>query len=261
MPDPLAFFSHIPKAAGSTLLEIIRSQYRRAELLQLYDREAGALESLVTNLAPRVRMIAGHNTFHLRTRLPRPCHIITVLRDPVELVISLFYYIQRSPTHFLHGKIHSGEMDLRGLAERERNRQLAWITGEPITTTLPDDELLARAKATLMATGVTFGMAECFDESVAFFSQALGWQVRAYSPQNVTRDRPKRAQLNPGDLAAIEETCATDIALFRFAREHFEQRIQAQPPSFAEELARLRNPSVMASALAAISRRLSFSLV
>jgi hypothetical protein len=244
MPAPLAFFSHIPKAAGSTLLQILRTQYHRGELVELYDVYGAARDAKLAALAPEVRMIAGHHNFSLRTRLPRPCHCLTLLRDPIELTISLYYYIRSSPTHVQHGPVASGELTLAGLARLERNRQTTWIAGERKATTLPDDEVLARARAQLLADDVTFGLAEAFDESVVLFSHALGWQVRPYTSRNLTLDRPRRGQLSADNLAAIEESAATDLALYRFARERFEERVRTQPPAFAQDLARLRVPTL-----------------
>jgi Galactose-3-O-sulfotransferase len=249
MPAPLAFFSHIPKAAGSTLLEILRAQYRRGELLELYDVSGAARDAKLAALAPEVRMIAGHHNFSLRSRVPRPCHCLTLLRDPIELAISLFYYIRSSPTHVQHAQVVSGELTLRQLAHLERNRQATWIAGERKATTLPDDEVLARATAQLLAEDVTFGLAEAFDESVVLFSRALGWTVRPYLSRNLTRDRPRRGQLSADDLAAIEESAAIDLALYRFAQERFAERVRAQPPVFARDLARLRAPTLRGSVI------------
>lgn len=256
MQKSLAFFSHIPKAAGSTLLEILHAQYRRRELLELYDVYGEKRNAILAALAPDVRMIAGHHNFSVRQRVPRPCHTITVLRDPVELVISLYFYIRRCPTHPLYETIVSGQMDLRGLAAMERRRQATWIAGERKATPLPDDELLALARANLLAPDVTFGIAEAFDESVVFFGRALGWRLKPYSAQNVTRDRPKRDQLDAADLAAIEEQSAADIELYRAAREAFERRVREQPASFADDVARVRQRSLLGSAVATVKRRL-----
>ncbi len=254
MAESLAFFSHIPKTAGSTLLKILISQYRRPELLKLYHNTAADREAAMKDLDPRIRMIATHHHLGLREKMPRPCHTITVLRDPVELAISLYYYIQASPTHHLHAETASGQKDLLAVARLERNRQVRWLAGVGSGAELSDAEVLDLAKANLLASDVTFGLAESFDESVIFFSRALGWRVKAFSKQNVTRDRPKRDQLKAGELAELEEICATDIALHRFAREKFDERVRTQPPEFAQELARLRQPSMVASAVAAVSR-------
>jgi hypothetical protein len=258
MAEPVIFFSHIPKTAGSTLLRIIRSQYPPEQILNLYRVTRRDAFTKVQDLADTTRMIIGHMSFSLCSHIRRPFRAITIFRDPVERVLSLYYYIAGDPTHPCHAAVGSGEMTLLDLARMDGNCHILWFSGQDKDTGLAPAELLALAKEKLVAENVEFGLTERFDETLILFSRKLNWNVKAYMSQNVTVNRPKRGQISPADLNAVESACAPDMELYAFARESFEQNIAQQPPEFSAEVARLRRRSVAKRIFHAFASRLSF---
>lgn len=258
MDEPIIFFSHIPKTAGSTLRKIIDAQYSPEQILSLYDLSIPESIARVREMNDEVRIITAHRNFALRGHITKPFRSITVLRDPIETVISLYYYIARVPTHQYHPAIASGQMRIPDVARLVQHRQTLWLSGEEKDTQLPLAELLARAKQNLVSETVEFGLTERFDEALVLFSRALNWNVRSYMPQNVTANRPTLEQVAPADLAEVEDASALDMELYSFARERFQERIAQQPPEFAAEVARLRRRSGTKRLLHAFASRLGF---
>lgn len=258
MAEPVIFFSHLPKTAGSTLLRIIRSRYPPEQILNLYRGTVRDAFTKVQDLADTTRVIIGHMSFSLCRHIRRPFRAITILRDPVERVLSLYYYIARDSTHQCHAAVRSGEMTLLDLARMDGNCHILWLAGQNKDTGLAPAELLALAKTKLVAENVEFGLTERFDETLILFSRTLNWNVKAYLSQNVTVNRPKREQLSPADLNAVQSACAPDMELYAFARESFEEKIAQQPPEFIAEVARLRRRSVARRMLHAFASRLAF---
>jgi len=256
MAEPVTFFSHIPKTAGSTLLRIIRSQYPPEQILNLYRATLRDAFTKVQDLPDTTRMIIGHMSFSLCSHIRRPFRAITIFRDPVERVLSLYYYIARRSTHQCHPAVASGEMTLLDLARMDGNSHILWLSGQDKDTGLAPAELLALAKKKLVAENVEFGLTERFDETIVLFSRKLNWNVKAYMSQNVTLNRPKRGQISPADLSAVESASAPDLELYAFARERFEQKIAQQPPEFTAAVARLRRPSVAKRIFHALASRL-----
>ncbi len=81
----------------------------------------------------RSKLILGHISFGLHEFLPQPFTYITFLRDPVERIISLFYFIRRVPGHPYYSSIVSSNMSLEefvgsGISKEVDNVQTRLLT-------------------------------------------------------------------------------------------------------------------------------------
>lgn len=95
------YFLHIPKTAGTTFGEYLDRQFERAKVLpfrtwnQLLaatpDREIARSPGLLCGSA----LVRGHFGFAAMLELPIRTDVVTILRDPVERVVSQFLHLQR----------------------------------------------------------------------------------------------------------------------------------------------------------------------
>ena len=232
--NPLLIFTHIPKTAGSTITTLIDTLYRKEEIhRESLDPAAGG-----PALDPRARILVGHHIYGQHRFTERPCRYFTILRDPVERVISVYFFILRKPDHFLYRQLASGEMSMLQLAQRERNVQTHYISGIPRTQEATE-ETLALAKKHLEERFVC-GLMERFDESLLLLQNAYGWNFQSYRTINVTKNRPARDNVPAEVRAAAVESTRLDQQLYDWARERFEREIAAQPADFPQRLERLR---------------------
>ena len=136
-------FLHIPKACGTTLTKLLQRWCRREEVYEVgkKPREEHVAELRVR---PGVRLVIGHAAFGLHEAMPAETRYLTVLRDPVERLVSHFHYAGRTPVHKLHAAIKSGEMTLLALARHVANLQTRYLGGR--VEDVPDEATLARAK-------------------------------------------------------------------------------------------------------------------
>lgn len=242
MPIPVDFFIHIPKTAGTTLAQIIASEYPKGSVLTFSDAQVTDKERAraIREMPAETRIVAGHLHFGYTKLCPRECRPFTMLRDPVERFISLYYYIGREPKHHHHAAFQRGELSIAELAERQGRAQACFIAGMAPKDACSHDKLIARATENLEKAIVSVGLTERFDESLLLYNRALGWKVEGYARANVTKDRPTQDRLAPHDLSVIREKSAVDQQVYEFASRLFEKRIAAMPPTFVEELAALR---------------------
>ncbi|MEO7318127.1 MAG: hypothetical protein ABIZ56_03960 [Chthoniobacteraceae bacterium] len=240
MDAPLDFFVHIPKTAGLTMLGILREQYPPGAILSLRGTEDAARPALLAGASARVRVVAGHVHANFSRHLPRPCRLFTILREPVERVLSLYYFVAREKGMGNHEAVVRGDLTIEEMARRHGSMQARYVAGYDPAAKVPDDQLLREAKATLADQIAVFGLTERFDESLLLFNAALGWNVRGYRRENVTRKRPQRETIAPANLETVRGHSAIDLVFYEFARELFARRILEQPPDFAERLAALR---------------------
>jgi len=90
--EKTVIFVHLPKCAGSTLNRILLRQYKLSETYALAGRSVRdsflELKRLPEEKKGGIRLLYGHMHFGLHEHLPQPCVYFTLLRDPVERVIS-----------------------------------------------------------------------------------------------------------------------------------------------------------------------------
>src|SRR5689334_12240614 len=63
--QPVTCFVHIPKTAGSTVADILRSVYGRSAVLDLPPQLSGGVEDVVANLPLTIRAVTGHVRYGL----------------------------------------------------------------------------------------------------------------------------------------------------------------------------------------------------
>ena len=72
----------------------------------------------------RYRLIQGHLYFGLHRFIPRASTYVTFLRQPVERVLSFYYYARSTPDHYLYPLLAAERLDLKTLLARELTVEL-----------------------------------------------------------------------------------------------------------------------------------------
>jgi Galactose-3-O-sulfotransferase len=254
--QPLIIFLHVPKMAGSTLRSIIERRHDSTSILHLYESDFGEeLLAIPPRQMDRLRVVMGHFYFGAHTFLSQPSTYITFLRDPIDRVISHYYYAQRAPSHYFY---HSArKLSLKEFVEycsrmsnksgtalgycsdNDQTRQLAGQCGVPSFGT-SSDEMLNIAKRQLAEHFAVVGITEEFDRSLILISRLLGWRHPYYTKQNVTRRHPRKDELPRETLHVIQAYNELDVELFRYAERLLREQIHDQDPSFENQLRRFK---------------------
>lgn len=247
--EPTLIFIHILKTAGTTLNTIIEKHYpphRTFATFPVRHHPDGSLKKfmqLTDAEKANIDVLYGHMSYGLHEHLPRPARYFTILRDPVERVISRYFHIRRDVHSQLHEEIASGEMDLgqfaRHMAESGEmdNLQTRMIAGNwnergygPC-----DEAMLAQAKQNLQKF-VVVGLTERFDETCLLIQRAFGWPDMYYTSRNVTKRRPPKEQFSADVLKVVAGYNRYDMALYDYAVELFEEQVRQQGPSFRRDV-------------------------
>jgi hypothetical protein len=251
--DPTVLFLHIGKTAGATMRRALRRQFPERLVLELRAptvrpgrlRRDGAIEHFASLPEPeraRPRLIVGHFTYGLHEVVPRPCVYVTLLREPVALVLSQYHHVRRHPGHVLHERAKAYP-DLRsyvdsGLSlemDNSQTRALAGDTTTPFGGCTP--AMLDAAKEHLERSFRVVGITERFDESLVMMRLAFGWDRLRYSPINVNRSA--REPVSQQDLELVASRNELDVELYAWASERFTAAV-ARTPGFQERLDRFR---------------------
>lgn len=234
-------FIHIPKTAGSTLRPIMDRHYPRPSICKLdfLPRDLDAFLRLPEQTRSQIRVLQGHFPFGLHEQLSVPADYLTILRDPVERIISMYYWILGNQEHVLNQLVQS--MSLKDFADSgfdiATNHQTSLISG---LTANKDDRALAVARKHLQDEITAFGLNERFDESLLLFRKRFGWKQVFYSRRNVTKRRPRSSEVAASVLEVIQKHNSLDLELYQFARQAFDETIRALGPSFQDEVRRFQ---------------------
>lgn len=238
---PTVIFMHVPKAAGSTLKSILWREYGSASVFDFRStsKAADVARFFSMPLADRgqFRAVQGHVPFGLHRFLPGPSHYITLLRDPVERLVSTYRFIWTAKSHWRHQefaqKRPSFAAFIDDLAERRRlNLQTLWLSGlleidtHPVTDRtegVAEQELLDRALATLDREIALAAPTERFDDFLLCCRRLFGWRLPRYTPVN--RTAGPALVLDPAMRARLEDLVWMDRALMAAVRARFEAQV------------------------------------
>ena len=240
--DRPVIFLHIPKTAGTTLHRIIERQYSPEQIVSFgpdAHQSVEAFKALSEKRRAQIRMLKGHMGFGLHRYLPTGSRCgqavyFTLMRDPVERVISHYHHVLREPNHYLYPYTEDGQLGLADFLKTKvpimlangQTRLISGVWGE-VPFGECDAEILEIAKENIREHFVLVGLTERFDETLYLLSCILGWQDSlSYVPQNVGDRYPGRDSLSSEALAVILETNRLDVALYDYAKQLFEEKIR-----------------------------------
>jgi hypothetical protein len=207
--DKVLIFVHIPKTAGSSLTNTIYTQYNPTEVFSL---DNPALNK-VSQINKNTKCLLGHNRFGQHKELG-PCIYITMLRDPIERVISHYYYLKYILNYEHIGKYSLGEFAQLDLFS---NMQTQFITGGK-----PDLEQAINN----LKTFAFFGITEMYNESLFLMKKTFGWENIHYSKVNVNPKKPRRETILKDTIEQIEKANQLDLKLYQWAKENFKNQLK-----------------------------------
>lgn len=223
--EAVLVFMHIPKTAGNTFLTILQKQYQwGTELHSAYPFEPVDAKKLY----PGLKCVAGHHLFGLHRQLNKPYVYTTFLREPIDRVISDYYFTL--PTHGMtleqYLSIDPGDYS----AYNPNERQTRWASGI-------NSPNLHLAVANLTSHFPVIGITEYFDESLFLMKKQFGWGDISYRNQNITPNRPATEQMSPAQIQRIAQSNQQDTALYYWAVQRLRSQLAALQPSELAELA------------------------
>jgi hypothetical protein len=243
--ENVLIFLHIPKAAGSTLHRIIEKQYEPSTIFTIpsfYSSKEEFRQAAEFQLK-EIKVLKGHMFFGLHEVLPNPSTYITFLRDPVERIISHYYYVLQNPIHYLYKDVKANNMSLKeyagsGLSLELDNGQTRFIAGfNFLDHSQPaSQEMLEVAKQNLKSHFAVVGIVEEFNKSLITLRKRFDWKTPFYVKENTTKNRLKKKIISKDTLEVIKKYNELDIELYRYAKDIFEDLVNQQDASFEREI-------------------------
>jgi len=231
--DQRVVFSHIPKNAGTTLEYILAKNYQLSEVLHVNAPDLNKQPHLLELKKNQPRLICGHHPMHglLYQLLPdEPVVHITMLRDPVDRVISYYNYISGNNRHPLHGLVK--DMGFDDFIEHPElteisNGQAKRLSGYLHTTADYDaTELFERSKAILEQCFTLVMVTESFDQGVLLLQSLLQLKDIHALPQNQSHKKIQRRNIGSDQQSRIVQRNAVDARLHGAFKTRFDTLFQ-----------------------------------
>lgn len=246
------YFLHMAKTAGRSFEDFLKKNSDPEKTIRI-DVEHGYPQNIPPHIFKDYHLYLGHLGYHFTTLFPddkKPLWI-TMLRDPVERVISFYYFFRNvkpvKPGHisFKH-QVMANELSLLQFVESKEAAELVenyqfhnLIDSEMLffnakdrrqfRSSKSDEELLTIAKRRLQDECIFFGITERYDSSIALLCYTFGWDLPRQKPEkmNVTPKKPDRTMITPAIIEAIRRKVPLDIEIYSFACDLFEKRLNA----------------------------------
>lgn len=254
------FLNHVPKTAGTTVHTFLRKIMGIEKFAFFKDDDSMTFTGnfpeaigihgvkCVDKLCKRVpkeallfeatRLVSGHFAFGLHEIFPNEAILYTILRDPVERVLSKYYYMKQTVDSPQHQNFHkAGLKSLRDFLRWEEVlgvnngmiRQLApcmWVPWLDI-----NDWHMREALKNIQKCQVV-GFAEEMELSLTRMAHCLG--VREFElpkkKENVS-NRPPSSEEDPADIELIKVLNKWDMKLYEIA--HFAELEFPEEPTHA----------------------------
>lgn len=233
---------HVPKTAGTSLRLLLAEKVYAGRLREIYlDYGYWNVPALRAQVG-RGDVLYGHFSYGFHALLGDPApRYVTVLRHPVERVVSLYWHHHRLPQAPLHAAIHAEGLDIAGFVERQlteesnnhmvrmlaarysrgrRWREIAGnrlhraLTGRPVRP-LRTRLQLYRALRNLKRSFAFVGRTEDLDGLLDFIAHDSGLERSCLTLGHENVQRPGGFVLRDRDRRAIENANELDLDLYQ----------------------------------------------
>jgi len=219
-------FDHLPKCGGSSLNVYLSLHYPRKKTFSIDGWAPAESIDKFKNLSQNKRhgydLVKGHFAHELLDYVHPDCFKVTVLREPVDRIISHYFYAKRTPGHYLYPKIVERGMSLEEYATSGLSGELRnWYTTHFSGLALSDaekypEESVTKAIEVLLARYDIIGLLNNFASFVETLQRKakLRYEYKD-GKDNVTKDRLSLYDVSPSTLEKIEKINHLDIAFYK----------------------------------------------
>lgn len=265
VPDVLIHL-HIPKTGGTSLNSMMQHGFRNDEVLDIsididefycglgiatYEHCQERLASYSRDDLARIRYATGHLPMGLHSVFDRPAKYFTVIRHPVDRVISHFYYLIQENRPFLKdGRLLTFEEYVESARDIYlRDYQVRLVSGCPeldverrehgLQTPGASVERrhLDAAKRNIEKHFLAAAPLERMIELTLLTRGIYGWPLRRLLTEykGRTRRRPLIRDVSPHLIKIMEECNSYDLELYEWVQKRFEDQCKCFEPELSRD--------------------------
>ena len=278
-PPEILVFLRIPKTAGSTVESVFDRclsgvafhGHIPVSTSALLIRSTDAIGELFRRLPPDERkavrcFVDEHVSMDVVSLFDRPVRLFTIVRHPVDRIISSFYYI-RTKSHltsypFIKDLSLEEYLD-SGIGLDSDNHQVRVLSGcpeldapwdphgRPISAPPVEPHHLKLAKSNIEQHFIAAAALEQVTSLIWFFKRLYGWPLHRvlFRRHKADTGRPPLERVPAATRQRLTEINRYDIELYEWVRERFAQQIRPLEPGFSREVRRFEMLNAVAQKL------------
>lgn len=217
-------FIHVPKAGGTSISAVLE-QHHKLLRLNGWDEIRHFLET--EGWRDGWTAATGHMPFGIDVYMPNTRYTI-VLREPLDRIMSDYYYLKRTPDHPLHETATTKPLREFPGGNSMTRRLAHWRWAEMFETKdfwwqkypwgYCTEEMLTQAKENLHRC-VHVGLYETYEADAKHILSLAGIKDAEVPLLNATENRPSVSALDRETRELLEERNRYDIRLYEYAKE------------------------------------------
>ena len=246
---------HIPKTGGMSMFTTLSTIWKTS-IADLYDVSARKAEAGLEALKdPNKAIYCGHYSFGLHEWLDRPSYYVSVLREPVARITSLYHYcipgLQEVKSFLNEGRLNSNVafedlpfsdfyLDFKPWLLKEStpenffvspsaeldNGMVRRFSGFGLNPALCPDAALDLAKNNIEQYFSVVGLVERYPETLELISRTFGTSQLAEERVNMAPPTAMTQPLSDELLKKIQEMNRLDIALYEWVVNRFDWQLK-----------------------------------
>lgn len=219
-------YDHLPKCAGTTVSNYLTSAFPSRYVFALSgvnpEESVEEFKNLPQRKRDKIKLVSGHLAHKLLEYVHEDTIPIVVFRDPIERIISHYYYVKRTKIHYLHEKLEKENIQLKdycssNLSSELQNYYVTHFTGLSISDVENNPK-----KAVELAFNIIISKYHLigFQDSIPAFLKELAQLAnlnKTYKNKvlNKTNDRIKLEELQQSVIDNLSQENYLDIELYK----------------------------------------------
>ena len=227
----LAFF-HIPKTAGGTITNILNELVHPDEIYNFRAKPSYSYYiDEFENYKLKKSLIIGHYSYKIVEEFPEEIEIFTVIREPIQRILSLYEYAKRTKNHYLYKIINDNNYTIEDCINNKvsiefDNNMVRLFAGidhhfdeigdnsRIIKYGNVNKKLLDRALVNIQSKFIHIGFQDELDKTLDFITNFYQKEIPSFKSKNINTNSHYESRYSIETIEFLKEQNSYDLILY-----------------------------------------------